>query len=192
VRALSKLELIIMKVYSAGLSLKGTSNIYMVLIPPVPPWSRNSPYVHFERFFVLAFGSIIRRGLVGLLVASVLGDNSSKCLTSYLQWLKQDLLSHEGAWWVSRVKRGEGKTKGRGSLNAYHAGNVWVAVCSTSLSGRPVAMAYLMVVRTASISGLQFSGSDGVLSLLGNRRGYPFWSPFALVGILGACPTMSS
>ena len=93
--------MMMMKVYSARLSLKGTSTIYMGSIPPVPPWSRDSPYVLFERFLVLAFDSTIRRGLVGLLVASVLGDNSSKCSTSYLQRLKQDLLSHEGAWWVS-------------------------------------------------------------------------------------------
>jgi len=45
--------------------------------------------------FVLVFDSTIRRGLVGLLVASVLEDHSSKCSTSYLQQLKQDLLSHE-------------------------------------------------------------------------------------------------
>ena len=36
-----------MKVYSARLSLKGTSTIYMGSIPPVPPWSRDSPYVRF-------------------------------------------------------------------------------------------------------------------------------------------------
>jgi hypothetical protein len=93
--------MLLMKIYSARLSLKGTSNIYMVSIPSVPPWSRDSTYVRFKRFFVLAFDSTIRRGLVGLLVASVLGDNSSKCSTSYLQRLKQDLPCHEGAWWVS-------------------------------------------------------------------------------------------
>jgi len=146
--------MMMMMIYSARLSLEGTSTIYMGSIPPVPPWSRDSPYVRFERFFVLAFDSILRRGLVGLLVASVLGDNSSKCSTSYHQRLKQDLLSHEGAWWVSRVNRG-------GRVNACHADDVWVAVCSTSLSSRPVAIAYLMVVRTASMSGFQFSGSDG-------------------------------
>lgn len=36
--------------------------------------SRDSPYVRSERFFVLAFDFTIRRGLVGLLVASVFGD----------------------------------------------------------------------------------------------------------------------
>jgi hypothetical protein len=36
-----------MKVYSARLSLKGTSTIYMGSIPPVPTWSRDSPYVRF-------------------------------------------------------------------------------------------------------------------------------------------------
>jgi hypothetical protein len=42
--------MMMMKVYSARLSLKGTSTIYMGSIPPVPPWSRDSPYVHFGRF----------------------------------------------------------------------------------------------------------------------------------------------
>ncbi len=48
-------------------------------------------------------------------------------------------------------------------LNAVYNCDVWVAVCSTSLLSRLVAMAYLMAVRTASMSGLQFGGSDGAL-----------------------------
>jgi len=90
-----------MKVCSARLSLKGTSTIYMGSIPPVPPWSRDSPHVYFERFSTVAFNSTFRRGLAGLLIASVLRDYSSKCSASYLQQLKQDLLSHKGASWVS-------------------------------------------------------------------------------------------
>jgi len=43
--------MMMMMIYSARLSLKGTSTIYMGSIPPVPPWSRDSPYVRFERFF---------------------------------------------------------------------------------------------------------------------------------------------
>ena len=60
-----------------------------------------------------------------------------------------------------------------------------------SLSSRPVAMAYLIVVRTASM-WVSNSAGQMALSLPDNRRGYPFWSPFVLVSILGASPTMSS
>jgi hypothetical protein len=55
--------MMMMKVYSARLSLKGTSTIYMGSIPPVPPWSRDSPYVYFEWFS--AFNSTFRRPLLG-------------------------------------------------------------------------------------------------------------------------------
>jgi len=54
--------MMMMMIYSARLSLKGTSTIYMGSIPPVPPWSRDSPYVRFERFFVLAFDSTLQSG----------------------------------------------------------------------------------------------------------------------------------
>ena len=39
-----------MKARSVWLSLKGTSNIYMGSISPIPPWSRDSPYARFEGF----------------------------------------------------------------------------------------------------------------------------------------------
>jgi hypothetical protein len=96
---------------------------------------------------------------MGLLVASVLEDHSSKCSTSYLQQLKQDLLSHEGAWWVSCVR--EGAKQEKGDSNESYCCDIWVTVCSTSLSSRPVAIAYLIAVRTALMSGFQFRGSDG-------------------------------
>jgi hypothetical protein len=40
---------LVIKLYSGQLSLKGTSTTYMGSISPVPPWSRDSPYAHFER-----------------------------------------------------------------------------------------------------------------------------------------------
>jgi hypothetical protein len=55
--------MVMMKVSSTRLSLKGTSTIYMGSIPPVPPWSRDSAYVYFAWFS--AFNSTFRRPLLG-------------------------------------------------------------------------------------------------------------------------------
>jgi len=58
----------------------------------------------------------------------------------------------------AHARRGEVKKK-RGSVNENHFCEVWAAICSTSLSSRPVAMAYLIVARTASKLGLQHGSS---------------------------------
>jgi hypothetical protein len=41
----------------------------------------------------------------------------------------------------------------------------WVLVCSVSVSSRPVAMANLIVARTASIFGVHMSGSNSAFPL---------------------------
>jgi hypothetical protein len=83
------------------------------------------------------------------LVASELEVHSSKCSMSYRRRLKRDLLGTRGCWGLVGVRERSG---------IYCCGVL--AACSTSMSSRPVAMANLIVARTASRFGVHVSGSD--------------------------------
>ena len=136
--------------YYARLSLKGHWSILHNSLPSLRLWSRESPYnfsLHLRQILVT---HMFARSRVWL-VASELEVHPSKCLVSYLRRLKRDLLWNEGVWWVSRV---EGAIRGGGCHCCV------LLACCTSLSSRPVAMANLLVARTASMFGVHFSGSD--------------------------------
>ncbi len=79
-----------------------------------------------------------------MLVAGQLEVQSSKCSMSYRRRLKRDLLGTRGCW----------------GLFGFTAVGGVLAAFSTSMSSRPVAMANLIVARTASIFGVHVSGSD--------------------------------
>lgn len=110
------------------------------------------------------------------LVASELEVQSSKCSMSYRRRLKRDLLGARGCWGLVGVREKK-----------------WIyccrvlAVCSTSMSSRPVAMANLIVARTASVFGVHASGSDGAFPL-GRRRGCLFLCLSVLAFVFGMRP----
>jgi hypothetical protein len=107
-----------------------------------------SPYLIVIFSVVLNTNIISLTCSLGFVLAGELEDHSSKYSTSYLQRLKQELLGRESEKlsWFKRIK-------GEYCCEVLAAG-------STSVSSRLVAMANMMVARTASIFSIHVSGSQ--------------------------------